>query len=130
MKAKVHLIAAILIAPPLMGALSACRQPPVMNSPMTLQDCRKAKKCVIRGTLSVVQLGEVMMGKLMLPEGECLSVSLPSSMVDSLVRSGPRQETVAGTIFPVPDDIEVATIAVNGRQIGLGQCGNLYLYVP
>jgi hypothetical protein len=78
--------------------------------------------------LSVVEIGDTQMGKLDM-DHECVSVSLPSKMIESAEKQGRHQATVQGTMFPVPTDIEVATISVNGRTIGLGQCGNFYLFV-
>lgn len=96
---------------------------------MSVDACKKAKHCVLQGMLSVVEIGDIKMGKLELDHGECVSVSLPSKMIELAAKQGRHKATVEGTIFPVPTDVEVATISVNGRTIGLGQCGNFYLFI-
>jgi hypothetical protein len=89
----------------------------------------KAKECVLKGMLRVVELGDAKMGKLEIGNNQCVSVSLPQSRIEAAEKQGPHQATLQGTIFPVPRDVEVATIAVNGRKIGRGQCGSFYLFV-
>lgn len=107
----------------------ACQPSPGAAVTMSVDACRKAKHCVLEGMLGVVEIGGTKMGKLDLGHDECVSVSLPSKMIESAEKQGRYQATVEGTIFPVPTDVEVATISVNGRAIGLGQCGDFYLFV-
>lgn len=96
---------------------------------MSVESCRKAKQCVLWGVLRIVDVGDTKMGKLEIGHDQCVSVSLPSDMIESAEKQGPHETTLKGTILPVPTDIEVATISVNGRKIGLGQCGSFYLFV-
>lgn len=119
----------VLYALALSTALTGCAHKVGAELPMTIEQCRQAKRCVIGGELSVAQIGGVTMGKLQLEGGSCVSASLPLAMIETLEKSGTRQTVLSGTIFPIPTDIEVASISVNQRKIGLGICGNFYLYV-
>jgi len=82
-----------------------------------------------RGTLSLVFADGVESGHLDQAGGPCLGVSLPAKDMTKLRASGPRAVEVQGSLFQVPNDIEVATIRVNGRQVGFKQCNNTYVFV-
>jgi hypothetical protein len=111
------------------AALAGCGHNAAAEQLMTIEQCREAKHCVIKGELALMQVGDVTMGRLQAEDRKCLNVSLPPGMIESLQKTEPREMTLRGTILPVPTDIEVATISVNQRKIGLGPCGNFYLYV-
>jgi hypothetical protein len=84
---------------------------------------------VYRGTLSLTLADGVEAGRLKLSDGECLGVSLPKQAADKLRVSGPQIVSIKGSLFQVPDDIEVATIHVNGRLVGFRQCKNKYVFI-
>lgn len=84
---------------------------------------------VYHGTLSLAFADGVEAGRLDQADGECVGVSLPKRVVSRLRASGPKIASVTGLLFEVPNDIEVATIRVNGRQVGFRQCNNKYVFV-
>lgn len=84
---------------------------------------------VYQGTLRLVFADGVEAGRLDQADGQCLGMSLPKKDVNRLRASGPRIATVRGLLFEAPNDIEVATIRVNGRQVGFRQCNNKYVFV-
>ena len=84
---------------------------------------------VYRGMLRVVFSDGVEAGRLDQPDGTCLGVSLPKHELARLRRSGLRQVSLRGLMSEVPDNVEIATIRINGRVVGFRQCKNKYVYV-
>lgn len=71
------------------------------------------------------------MGELRLSDGRCISVSLPASKLESLRQSGPEEMTVSGRVYGDPSaDREVTSMEIAGREIGLGLCGDFFVFVP
>jgi len=81
------------------------------------------------GTATVVYADGVEAVRLEQLHGGCIGVSLPSSGMAELKRSGPREMTIHGLLMQVPGDMETATVRVNGRIVGYRQCGNTYVFV-
>ena len=70
------------------------------------------------------------MARVELPDGRCVAVSLPEEQLADLRRSGRRQMTVSGLVYGDPSaSSEIASLTVEGRRIGLGLCGNFFVYV-
>ena len=111
----------LFAAPPL---LAGCE---TVHEPMTYERCATARLCTLRGMMSPVQAGQSWMGKLDLPDGRCVSISLPAQMLYELQQSGPAEVTVRGRVFEKEPNVQVMT--VEGRTIGLGECGNFFLFV-
>lgn len=115
------MLAAALAAPSLLG----CETTP--DAPMSYEACSAARMCTARGMLSQQASGQALMGRLDLADGRCLSVSLPGDMLARLENAGPVQATVRGRVHQVPHD--TVSMTVEGRTIGLGQCGDFVLFV-
>lgn len=97
---------------------------------MTLQECSLASVCRIEGVLSVREIDHVHMGRLELPGGECVNVSLPPRDVRRIQREGPRHAIVEGRVNPSPgDDPNLMTLVIEGRRVGWHQCGDFYIFV-
>jgi hypothetical protein len=121
MRTKLLLAATLpLTIPPLTGCET-------VHEPMTYERCSTADLCTLRGRLSPVQAGQAWMGRVDLPDGRCVSVSLPAQMMHELQQSGPVEATVRGRRHRIPANTQVMT--VEGRTIGLGECGDFILFV-
>jgi hypothetical protein len=71
------------------------------------------------------------MGQLDLPDGRCISVSLPERALTELRKTGPKATTVSGRVFGDPSvNREITSMEIEGRKIGLGLCGNFFVFVP
>ena len=114
-------IALVLVCP----ALPGCETTP--DPPMSWETCRSARLCTIRGTLSQQPAGQALMGRLDLPDGRCVAVSLPGEMLARLEVAGPTEVTIRGRVHEVAPD--TATMTVEGRTIGVGLCGDFVLFV-
>ena len=108
----------------LASPLSGCE---TTHEPMTYERCATARLCTLRGLMAPVQAGQAFMGRLELPDGRCVSVSLPGQMLAELRQSGPAEVTVRGRVYEKRADVQSMT--VEGRTIGLDQCGDFFLFV-
>ena len=108
-----------------LAALPGCETVP--HDPMSYETCATARNCTIRGRMSAQSVGQALMGKLDLPDGRCVSVSLPGDFLARLEASGPVEVTVRGRVYEKPADVQSMT--VEGRTIGLGLCGDFFLFV-
>jgi len=84
---------------------------------------------IYHGTLSLVFADGVEAGRLDQADGKCVGVSLPKGVVGRLRKLGPKTVSIRGSLFEVPNDIELSSIHVNGRQVGFRQCNNAYIFV-
>jgi hypothetical protein len=81
------------------------------------------------GVLRVVRPSGIEMARLDLPGGDCLGVSLPENAMARLRRSDGARATVKGRLFEIPNDIEIATLHVKGREVEFRQCNYRFLFV-
>ena len=107
-------------------ALSGCETVP--HDPMSYETCATARNCTIRGRMSAQAAGQALMGRLDLPDGRCVSVSLPGDFLARLEASGPVEVTVRGRVYDMPAP-DVVSMTVEGRTVGLGLCGDFFLFV-
>lgn len=107
------------------GLAMACTTAPLLASAFGMEGSSQ----IFSGTLRIVFADGVETGRLDQPDGRCLGVSLPRRAVAQLRASGPRSASIKGQLFHAPEDIEIATIRVNGRLVGFRQCGNDYVFV-
>lgn len=97
---------------------------------MTYEDCEKAEICAITGRVSAVQGEHAWTGRLDLPDGRCINVSLPPRQLDAIRKSGPRVLTVRGAVIGDPSDhTEIAFLEIDGRRVGLGVCSRFIVVV-
>jgi len=96
---------------------------------MSYGECEQAKYCRAEGVLSVREVDHVKMGRLDLTDGKCLNVSLAKGEIRRLQRNGPQQRIIEGRVFPGSRDVNLTSLIVNGREIGVSQCGNFYVFV-
>ena len=113
----------LLAVPPLL-AVAGCE---TVHEPMTYERCSTARLCTLRGMLTPRQVGLAWMGQLELPDGRCVSVSMPAQMMLELQQSGPVEVTVRGRRHEIPPGTQSMT--VEGRPIGVGPCGAFLLFV-
>jgi hypothetical protein len=121
MRSKLLLLAILPLAT---LPLPACE---TVHEPMTYERCSTADLCTLRGRMTPVQVGQAWMGRVDLPDGRCVSVSLPAQMLSELQQSGQVEVTVRGRRHRIPANTQVMT--VEGRTIGLGECGDFVLFV-
>src|SRR5688572_33489706 len=88
-KIGIAVLALTLSVPPLTGCET-------VHEPMTYERCATARLCTLRGMMTPVQAGQAWMGRLELPDGRCVSVSLPGQMLAELQQSGAAEVTVRG----------------------------------
>ena len=121
MRANLLLLATLPLAiPPLAGCET-------VHEPMTYERCSTADLCTLRGRMTPVQAGQAWMGRLELADGRCVSVSLPAQMLSELQQMGSAEVTVRGRVQRAPAGTQAMT--VEGRTIGLGECGDFILFV-
>ena len=98
---------------------------------MTYEDCAISHECTVHGTVTARAAEHAWMGQLILPDGRCISVSLPENDLAALRKTGPTEMTVTGRVFGDPSgDREVTSMEIDGRKVGLGLCGDFFLFVP
>ena len=63
-------------------------------------------------------------------DGKCVRASLPDAEIARLRSEGPRVMTVTGRVYGDPPRAqEVAFLEVEGRTVGLGTCGDFFVFV-
>lgn len=97
---------------------------------MTVAECRAAKVCRSEGVMSIVEAQHVKMGRLSLPGGSCILVSLPRKTVEGFLFKPEQPMSIAGDVYPASGGDDVATLTVRGRRVGWGLCGDFYVFVP
>jgi len=108
----------------------SCGLPPPTT--MSREQCESNSVCTLRG-LASAEIGEHgQIVRLELDDGSCVNVSLPPAQWAELRRSGATEMTVSGEVFfePAPGNGEESIIEIDGRRIGFGLCGPLFIFVP
>jgi hypothetical protein len=97
---------------------------------MSYEECARARFCTVSGSVTARAADHAWMGQLELPDGRCVSISLPPQVLRKLRENGPRRMTVTGQVFGDPSgNTEIATLEVQRRKIGLGLCGDFFVFV-
>jgi hypothetical protein len=98
-------------------------------APMTRAECSSAQVCTVRGVVRARQAEGAWMGVMDMEGERCIAISLPPQFADRLRREGPREMTVRGEVWPDPSrDSMIMYLERDGRRIGLGLCGDFYLW--
>ena len=98
---------------------------------MTYELCATSQRCVVSGLVTATPAEHAWMGRLVLPDGRCVAISLPETDIASLRQQGPQLMTVSGRVYGDPSaETEVAYLEIEGRRVGLGLCGNFFVFVP
>ena len=116
----------IAIVMSILGGACATSSAPVVTS---VEQCRQAYICRSRGTLEMSNDGHAYIGKLVLPDGRCINVSLPKGISTKLALEPPRSIIVEGRVLPYGYEDSVVEYKVNGREIGYGNCGDFLIFV-
>lgn len=103
---------------------------PMTHIPMNYQSCAASRICTLSGTMTAEPAAHAVMGRLQLPEGRCVSVSLPREQIVELRRAGPKLMTVTGRVYGEPPEDQDAILEIQGRRIGLGLCDDFFVFVP
>jgi hypothetical protein len=98
---------------------------------MSYESCAASAICTIRG-IATAKLGEhAPTVELLLGDGRCVNVSFPRERWAQLKLLGPREMVITGRVYQEPpnEDGRESIMKINGRTIGLGLCGNFFLFV-
>jgi hypothetical protein len=102
----------------------------VAPSPMAQEQCERARFCTVQGVASAKRVERVWMAEVALNDGKCVRVSLPEVEIARLRGDGPKPMTLSGRVYGDPPRTdEVVTFEVNGRKIGLGTCGDFFVFI-
>lgn len=96
---------------------------------MTYDQCKHSEYCSVAGIVSIKEVDHVKMARLELADGKCVNISLPRSHIKKLERSQEVYRGYYGQVFPGSRDSTFVSLKVNGRKIGVSQCGNFYVFV-
>lgn len=98
---------------------------------MTFEECSSAKICTVKGIASAKLAEHAWMARVEMPDGRCIGVSLPEAQLIQLRKHGPSEMSVTGRVYGDPSvDTEIASMKVEGRVVGLGLCGDFFVFVP
>lgn len=122
---------ATLVAALLAGCASAQvhGDPPVA---MDVDQCKASDICSVSGRFEILNDGHAYIGKLDLPGGACVNVSVPVGRYRDYLYKGPKagnEIALSGRVLPYVYHDGFTEIRVNGRGIGYGRCGDFYIFV-
>lgn len=96
---------------------------------MSRQECSASTYCVAEGSLTIERVDHVKMGKLSLPDGSCINLSLSKAAIKRAERSPGQLQKIEGDVRHGDFDEDMTSLRVNGRLIGLSQCQGFYVFV-
>lgn len=96
---------------------------------MTYDGCSRASFCTVRGTLTIELVDHVKMGRLQLGDASCVNISLSQHAIQQAERRPGRFQKLSGKVKHGQMDENMTSVTVNGRRIGLSQCGDFYVFV-
>ncbi|UTW53822.1 hypothetical protein [Kordiimonas sp. SCSIO 12610] len=97
---------------------------------MSYDECSSSSYCYLNGVLNVTQVNHVRMGHLLGEDGKCINVSIPKKLIKQIEKYGPMKMQIEGRVFPGSEwDETIKTLEVNGRRVGVSQCGDFYVFV-
>ena len=96
---------------------------------MSYDECSVADYCSATGTMTIREVDHVKMGRLQLNDEQCINVSLPNRDVRRIERSSGEYISLEGRVFRGSRDATLTSLEINGRRVGLSQCGNFYIFV-
>ena len=120
------------------GALAACLGAETLSerqlTSMSKEECREADVCELVGHLARSSDGHAWIGRFTLASGECVNVSIPDQGMEALSESGEERVRLSGRvvlypIFELETDLVVTSFALSGRKIGIGNCGDFFVFV-
>jgi hypothetical protein len=91
-------------------------------------NCKLDDYCSVAGKFSVVEINHVKMGKVILMDGKCINLSMPSNALKKYKKD--EEVSVAGVLYETPaaDELTVS-LKIDGRRIGWNQCNKTYLFI-
>lgn len=116
----------VIILVLLIVSVSSC----ISNKNMNYVECSTSDYCRVKGIMTIKNVDHIKMGRLELPTGKCINVSLPPVQLNYFSEYGAKVVTVEGQVFPsYIQDETIKKITISGRRIGWSQCGIFYLFV-
>jgi hypothetical protein len=103
--------------------------PPAMPL-MSVDECKAAEICTIRGEVSVFESDGVAMGEVKQSDGKCVTLSLSRNDINYLKKKGLVEATVSGKMYRGHHDPNYLLLKIEGRKVGYPRCGEFYLFVP
>lgn len=93
--------------------------------------CAPGRICTVNGSVEAIWESHAWMGEIQMPDGRCVSLSLPADRIAQLRRTGPTEMTVSGRVVGYPTRrSQIAYMRISGREIGIGSCGFAFIFVP
>lgn len=96
---------------------------------MSREECSAAAYRVAEGSLTVERVDHVEMGKLSLPDGSCINLSLSKAAIKKAKNRLGQPQKIEGDVRHGDFDENMTSLKVNGRLIGLSQCQGFYVFV-
>ena len=98
---------------------------------MEYEECATSHVCTVRGIASYTLAEHAPMARLDIGGGRCINVSFPRLALERLRVDGPTETTVTGTVYSERALLSGgdAVLEISGRRIGLGTCGDFFVYV-
>jgi hypothetical protein len=112
----------------LLPALISCRSLGQAPSSAADRECVPGHECTVRGLFEMSTDGYAYIGKLTLPDGKCMNVSLPDDQSKRLFDKAPKPAIFRGRMMRYVKENNIV-VFVNGRSVGEGWCGDHYLFV-
>ena len=98
--------------------------------PMSVDECKAAEICTIRGEVSIIESDGVAMGEVKQSDRKCVTLSLSRNDIDYLKNKAPVEVTISGKIYRGHHDPNYLLLKIEGRKVGYPRCGEFYLFVP
>lgn len=93
-----------------------------------LSSCHVGLECRLTGRIDIDEVSHVRMGKMLFNNGSCINISMPKRLIEYYMFN-PAVVTIEGVLRPGVGGDDVLFLIVGGRKVGLGGCGDVFLYV-
>ena len=117
----------LVFATPLL--IASCNTPkPAPAHRSSEGDCAVGEDCTVTGSLVMSSDGHGYIGRLTLPDGKCVNISLPDEESKRIMGAPPANASFTGRALPYVRDSSLVPL-INGRRVGMGLCGDFYIFV-
>ena len=120
MRISISLAASLLVA--------SCNPPGLVARHQVAGGCVVGEDCTVTGSIAMTSDGHGFIGKLTLPDGKCVNVSLSDEESRRMTGAAPKEGSFTGRALPYVRDPSLVPL-INGRRVGMGLCGDFYVFV-
>ena len=111
---------------------TSCRTTDIIHSNINsdgVMQCDNEGNCIAYGMMTMSSDGHGFIGVLRLSDDECINVSIPDNISKTMLGKPPVFKRIYGTQlrFIIPESGEF--VRVGGRSVGIGLCGDRYIFV-